>query len=109
MQIFSKFDRRSAATLSLVLLVGLVSLDARAQNIVYHSPNDDGVNPGSTGELLIGPGESLFLYLDTGSAISQVGIVCYDGDGRETCGYEAVIDAIWMVLCETFKTSEARS
>jgi hypothetical protein len=94
MQIFSKFNRRSAAMWGLVLLVGLVSLDARAQNIVYHSPNDDGVNPGSTGELLIGPGESVFLYLETGSAISQVGIACSDGDGRETCGYEAVIDAL---------------
>jgi hypothetical protein len=94
MRLISKFNLRSGAMLGLVLLLGLVSLEARAQNIVYHSPNDNGVNPGSTGELLIGPGESLFLYLDTGSATTQIGIACSDGDGRETCGYEAVIDAL---------------
>jgi hypothetical protein len=94
MRTTSNVSRRIGILSVVALVAGLVALDAHAQNIVYHSPNDDGVNPGSAAKLTIGPGNSLFLYLDTGSAITQNGIACSDGDGRETCGYETFINAL---------------
>ena len=94
MRRISNVRRRIGILSVVVFVVGLVALDGQAQNIVYHSPNDDGVNPGTSAKLAIGPGMSLFLYLDTGSAITQNGIVCSDGDGREICGYETIIKAL---------------
>ena len=77
-----------------MLVLSLTAIDARAQNLVYHSPNDNGVNPGVAANLPIGPGESFFVWLDTGSTVSQTGIVCHDGSGREICGYQVVVDAL---------------
>lgn len=102
MRRISNIKRRYGVLLGLVLAAGLVSLDARAQNIVYHSPNDDGVNPGFAFELPIGPGESLFLWLDVGSTVSQNGTACNDGDGREICGYEVVVDALGSAVFSDF-------
>lgn len=85
--------RLARIAISLILVVGW-SASARAQNMVYHSPNDDEVDPGTSVQLPIGPSESLFLYLDAGNQGSQSGIACNDGDGRELCGYDVKVDAV---------------
>jgi len=77
-----------------IVSAALVPFDAIAQNMVYHSPNDDGFNPGFALNLPIGPSESLYLYLDAGANGSQNGTACSDGDGRELCGYQVVADAL---------------
>lgn len=86
--------RRGGVLLGLALVLGHVAFDARAQNVVYHSPDDNGANPGGAAGLPIGPGESFFLWLDAGFAASPPGTACDNGDGREICGYEVVIDAL---------------
>lgn len=89
-----RWRRRLLAGLFAVVVASLSAGGALAQNMVYHSPNDDGVNPGTAVDLPIGPSEPLFLYLDVGSDPTAIGIPCSDGDGRELCGYEVIVDAI---------------
>lgn len=81
------------AVLVLGIALGLAT-SVQAQNVVYHSPNDDGENPGVALNLPVGPWESLFLYLDTGAIASANGVPCSDGNGRELCGYEVIVDAL---------------
>jgi hypothetical protein len=101
MRTISKARRRGEILFGLLLAIAVVGIDAivasdaHAQNLVYHSPNDDGTNFGFPATLPVGPGSSLFLYLDAGSLASQGGTTaCSDGDGREICGYEIVVDAL---------------
>ena len=102
MRKISRIKLLGAALMGFVLAGSFAALDAQAQNIVYNSPGNNGVNPGAISALPIGPFESLFLYLDTGSAISQNGTPCDDGDGREVCGYEVVIDALGTAFFSDF-------
>jgi hypothetical protein len=86
--------RIRAAVLWVSAMVMLLPLAATAQNMVYHSPNDDGVNPGTALNLPIDPSTSLFLYLNAGSTGSQTGTPCSDGNGREMCGYRVIVDTL---------------
>ncbi|MGD8397120.1 MAG: hypothetical protein PVF43_16750, partial [Candidatus Eiseniibacteriota bacterium] len=76
-------------TALLAPLLLLISAAAGAQVVVYHSPDDDGVNPGVPLQLPVGPWESLFLYVDAGPVGSSGGsIACFNGDGNEMCGFQ---------------------
>jgi hypothetical protein len=55
--------------------------------VVYHSPNDDGLDPGAPVFLTGAPFESLFLYADAGPLYSTLGEVCLDGNGDELCAW----------------------
>jgi hypothetical protein len=102
MRKFWRTSRRYRVPLGLTLIAALVSLDARAQSVVYHSPNDDGVNPGIVFDLPVSTGAPLNLYLDAGSLASQSGVACNDGDGREVCGYDIEVDALGSVYFTNF-------
>jgi hypothetical protein len=97
-----KTSRRYRVPLGLTLMAALFSLDARAQSVVYHSPNDNGVNPGIVFDLPLSVGEPLNLYLDAGALESQSGTACNDGDGREVCGYDIDIDALGSAYFTNF-------
>ena len=97
-----KTSRRYRVPLGLTLIAALFSLDARAQSVVYHSPNDNGVNPGIVFDLPLSTGEPLNLYLDAGALASQSGTACNDGDGREVCGYDIDIDALGSAYFTNF-------
>ena len=84
-------------------MAALFCLDARAQSVVYHSPNDNGANPGSIYDLPVSTGEPLNLYLDAGVLASQSGTACNDGNGREVCGYEIVVDALGSAYFTNFR------
>ncbi len=100
----SRPDRRLEWRLGLGALLAslLLTSGSSAQNLVYHSPGDDGVNPGAPLQLPISSNEPLFLYLDVGSFATTSGIACNDGDGREVCGYAVVIDAVGGALFVDF-------
>jgi hypothetical protein len=55
---------------------------------LFHSPLDDGVNPGAPPVLSGSPTETLYLYLDAGPSATGVGVACVDGDGDELCQWE---------------------
>lgn len=63
----------------------LVALQAFAQVTVYHSPGDDGVNPGSPVTLsTLGPEWLyLYLYIDRSGSATTIGTPCLDGNGKE--------------------------
>lgn len=83
-------------------MTALFCLDARAQSVVYHSPNDNGVNPGIVFDLPVSTGEPLNLYLDAGALSSQSGTACNDGNGREVCGYDIEVDALGSAYFTNF-------
>jgi hypothetical protein len=90
----SKTISRTHLLLGMALVMVLSASEASAQTAVFHSPNDNGQNPLLIHNLPIGPGESLFLYLDAGAIASQNGVPCNDGDGREVCGYDIQVEAL---------------
>ena len=100
MQLFRKARRKMGGLHGLIVGAALLAVSsliagaAHAQNMVYHSPGDDGVNPGTPLILDVGPDESLFIWLTTGDQESDAGTEpCNDGNGRELCGYSVTIDA----------------
>jgi hypothetical protein len=97
-----KTSQRYRVPLGLTLIAALFSLDARAQSVVYHSPNDNGVNPGIVFDLPLSTGEPLKLYLDAGALPSDSGDACNDGNGREVCGYDIDIDALGSAYFTNF-------
>jgi hypothetical protein len=74
--------RGLAPALALLLALGGA---ASAAPVVYHSPADDGGDPGMPVELPPGPAVSLFLYVDPGDAASASGTACKNGAGEELC------------------------
>jgi len=65
---------------------------AGAVPVVYQSPADDGVDPGTPFALSGAPTESLYLYVDSGPLASVVGAPCVDGTGDEVCAYRFCVE-----------------
>lgn len=91
------------------LLLGvLVAGAAAATGVVYHSPGDDGADPGLPVELAGLPLESLYLYADAGPLTTAVGSACLDGDGDEICAYRFCIETQDLVSILAFDADPAQ-
>jgi lysophospholipase L1-like esterase len=91
----------------LPLLLVLFASSAFAAPVVYHSPGDDGVDPGlpvSVSE----PTDSLFLYVDAGPLVSGAGTPCFDGNGDELCAFRFCLETSDFVSVASFDPDPAR-
>jgi hypothetical protein len=79
--------RRGSVVVAILFfyLTTLLSSVAHSAPHGYHSPADDGQNPGL---VAIAPGQqSLYLYLFDGASPSSAGTACVSGSGDEICGW----------------------
>jgi hypothetical protein len=81
------------AVAALVLLLGL-HVEVNAQIVVFHSPNNDGMDPGGMVPIESAESVTLHLYIDNPGAATATGTVCEDGDGNELCGYDLTLEAL---------------
>ncbi len=88
-------------SLTLTVLLALPAL-AASPPVVFHSPADDGVNPGTP--YVLAPGvQTLFLYAAPGPKSSLAGeTVCQNGTGDEMCGLLVELLATGDVTLGTF-------
>ncbi len=92
--------RVGALAAALALLVA--SSPAGAQIAVFHSPNDDGVDPGGTISIPPSASATLHLYIDNPGTGTATGTVCEDGDGNELCGFDLTLEALGGIQFLTF-------
>ena len=97
--------RRPFRITTLVCLAGLLAATEAiaAQPVVYNSPADDGANPGTSVSFPLGGIQTLYLYGDGGSLVSSSGVVCEDGSGEETCGWDVLVEARGGVTFTEFR------
>jgi hypothetical protein len=91
----------SCTILVVILLFMLTSAAQAAVPILYHSPEDDGMAPGSV-PVEMGPAITLFLYMDAGGVTTSVGTPCVDGNGDEVCHWEFVLTTLGSATIQGF-------
>lgn len=94
--------RIGTAIVVVVLAVGLVVPDVSAQVRVFHSPANDGVDPGGTQAIEPGDPVTLHLYIENDGIPTATGTVCEDGDGNELCGYDLTIEGFGGIQFDAF-------
>lgn len=75
---------------------------AGAQVRVYHSPGNDGLDPGGTAPVDPSSSVTLHLYIDNPGDETLTGSVCEDGDGSELCGYDLTLEALGGIQLTSF-------
>jgi len=74
-----------------ILALSLLALPASAAPpVVYHSPNDDGVNPGGPVQVPSLVQTTIHLYIDGGSTASPSD-PCFQGTGDEVCAWNLTL------------------
>ena len=79
---------RPQVLLCLAVALGFGLPAGAATPVLYHSPADDGVNPGVPAMVGEGAGVVLHLYVDGGAVASGPGEECYIGPNDELCGWD---------------------
>ena len=92
----------------LLLAASLIAGTAGAAGVVYHSPGDDGTDPGMPVVFSGLPGESLYLYADAGAVPTAVGTACLDGSGDEICAYRFCVEISDFVTIDAFYPDAAQ-
>jgi lysophospholipase L1-like esterase len=94
--------------MSLLMLIVVPSAIA-ATPALYHSPNDDGIQPGSVPVEPGTPTVTLFLYLDAGAIPTAIGSPCIDGEGDEICQWEFALGLAGSATVSGFTPDVAQS
>jgi len=94
----------SVRVLIAIVLVGFASFvpAASAQVRVFHSPANDGVDPGGTQVIEPGDPVTLHLYIENDGIPTATGTVCEDGDGNELCGYDLTFEALGGIQFDVY-------
>jgi hypothetical protein len=80
--------KRLTTRLLVAIAAGLqASAVVSAAPVVYHSPGDDGNDPGAPATVSE-PSDILYLYLDAGPSASASGTECNTGSGDEICSWQ---------------------
>lgn len=92
-------SRNRVAILTFVL--GMLAGSPSAASVIYHSPGNDGVNPGGVPQL---PSEGgvVNLYVHRGDVATSTGSACEDGDGEEMCAWEVHVVALGDTAFSSF-------
>ena len=91
---------------TLLVALALAPAGARGETIIYHSPADDGVDPGAP--VPLSPAQSFFLYADAGPISTGLGTPCFDGNGDEICAYRFCIETTGAVGIVSFVPDPAQ-
>lgn len=95
--------RRLLCAISPFLLAAALAMPASGlPPVVYHSPNDDGANPGIPVDVPAGASVTLHLYIDGGSLASSPGEKCYTGPNDELCGWDLSLAGTGSVAFTSF-------
>jgi len=89
----------------LLFLAAAFSGRAEAEPAIFHSPADDGVNPGTPPPLSAEAPAWVYLYVDAGTLSSAPGTACHAGSGEEVCGCDLLVEAGQNVRFLAFQPS----